>query len=164
MVGAFPNENEILISETFATEIIADSSSSSTYSDLIDTNYEGMKISGVYNSLNRTEVDEVITGTSLNSKEEDNLLFINNIKDSDLQLLQDSNFSYWTSESFNSFNYGLILRILVYVLSNVLVYVSLKREVSKFIFICKRNKINFVIYQMNILLVYIILLTFNLFI
>lgn len=140
VIGKYPLQGEVLISEVFASELITQNSEFSTYSDLIGTKYDNYKISGVYASSYNTLSDEIIMSSNKKTKNSINLV-ANYDKNTTMNLKQEG-YDYKNSADYSSLNYTLIFKVLELISSLVIFVILMRKEMIAFKKIAINNRVN----------------------
>ncbi|WOO89275.1 hypothetical protein R2F61_00805 [Mollicutes bacterium LVI A0078] len=149
VIGQYPIDSQILISEEFATEIITGNEEINDYQDLLMFNYQGYQISGIYSSMHQTFSDEIIMYSD--DTVEDQITVVLDYDKELLKLLEENDYSYVISEDYSSFNYKFFIQCLVVVTSFIFVFILMRKELLNFKYICKNNNVSMSLFIINIL-------------
>lgn len=149
IIGNYPEGEEMLISETFATELITDDTSIDSYQELIGYEYQGYTVSGIYMATGKTPSDEIILSSDREPEEQINLVL--NTDDSTIKQLQTLNYDFITSDYFSTFNSQLFVKMLDVIGSIILFLFLIRNEVSSFKTVCKFNNVNKLLIGINII-------------
>ncbi len=152
IIGQYPENGEVLISESFATDLIKTHDEFSKYQQLLGSSQNDYIISGIYNSSNLTEADEVIIYDSKEKDDNNQLLLIEDYSNDQLNLLENSHTSYIVATDFKVVNYKAMMYLTILVLSLITMYLTLRKEISNFRYICKQNKVSNLITNLNLVL------------
>lgn len=151
VVGDFPEVNQVMISEVFATEIINNSVEYKSYNDLVGQTIDNYSISGIYKSLENTEVDEIIKGKQTIDPNESKMLLIDSPTEEQFTVIDESNLVTFSYKDFNNINFGKIFSVMVILSIILLLEMGLIKETKQFIGVCNNHHISRCIFILNII-------------
>ncbi len=147
VVGKYPVEGEVLISEAFATNLINENVNYQKYEDLIGQNIMGYIISGVYNSSNLTESDEIILFDPL--KSDNTLNFI--LDETAISKNEDNDeYFYITSKTYSHLNVKWLSKIILFVISILIFIYLIKNEIISFWLTASHNNVKKNVFVINV--------------
>lgn len=148
VIGHYPLESEMLISEEFATELISTSDSLKKYSDLIGFNYNGYNVSGIYAPSYYTIGDEIIIQSQ--EEPEDMVNLVLDYSQTTLSTLKNEGYDYIDSNYYNKLNYSHLVEVIFILIAFVVTFACIRNQVYNFRRLSKINNVNVIKMYINL--------------